>query len=113
MSYAVVRIRSSIGARGEVVDTLNMLGLKKVNSLAVIDETGSYKGMLQKVKEHVTWGEIDKKLLREVKKRDEKLKNIGLHPPRGGFKSVKRSYANGGDLGYRGEKINELIGRML
>jgi len=35
-----------------------------------------------------------------------------LHPPRKGFKSVKRGYNEGGDLGYRGEAINELIVRM-
>jgi len=37
-----------------------------------------------------------------------------LHPPRKGFKrSVKRAYAEGGEVGYRGERINELILRML
>ncbi|AAL81927.1 50S ribosomal protein L30 [Pyrococcus furiosus DSM 3638] len=37
-----------------------------------------------------------------------------LHPPRGGFRgSKKRSFKEGGALGYRGEKINELIERML
>ena len=37
-----------------------------------------------------------------------------LHPPRGGFKkSTKRPYGDGGELGYRGRAINELIKRML
>ncbi|MGC8582523.1 MAG: 50S ribosomal protein L30 [Thermoproteus sp.] len=36
-----------------------------------------------------------------------------LHPPIGGFKDVKRSFAEGGDLGYRGPAINELIARMI
>ncbi|AMM54422.1 MULTISPECIES: 50S ribosomal protein L30 [Thermococcaceae] len=37
-----------------------------------------------------------------------------LHPPRGGFRgSKKRSFKEGGALGYRGEKINDLIERML
>jgi large subunit ribosomal protein L30 len=36
-----------------------------------------------------------------------------LHPPSKGFKGkIKRSYGMGGELGYRGEKINELIERM-
>lgn len=35
-----------------------------------------------------------------------------LHPPRKGFKAVKKGFAEGGDLGYRGETINELIVRM-
>lgn len=37
-----------------------------------------------------------------------------LHPPTKGFKGkIKKSYGMGGELGYRGEKINELIKRML
>ena len=36
-----------------------------------------------------------------------------LHPPRKGFKkTVKRFYNEGGELGYRGEAINELAIRM-
>ncbi len=47
-----------------------------------------------------------------------KLPNIQpffrLHPPTKGFKGkVKKSFAAGGELGYRGEEINELIKRML
>lgn len=36
-----------------------------------------------------------------------------LHPPIGGFKDTKKSFAEGGDLGYRGPAINELIRRMV
>jgi len=37
-----------------------------------------------------------------------------LRPPRKGFKGkVKRSYAAGGELGYRGETINDLLKRMV
>jgi large subunit ribosomal protein L30 len=36
-----------------------------------------------------------------------------LHPPKKGFKrSVKRPYGNKGELGYRGEAINDLARRM-
>jgi large subunit ribosomal protein L30 len=36
-----------------------------------------------------------------------------LHPPIKGFKGkIKRGYRTGGELGYRGDKINELIKRM-
>ena len=42
-----------------------------------------------------------------------KLKPIfRLHPPRKGYEGVKRSFKEGGALGYRGEKINQLIRRM-
>jgi len=37
-----------------------------------------------------------------------------LHPPSKGFKgNIKKGYASGGELGYRGEKINDLIKRMV
>jgi large subunit ribosomal protein L30 len=37
-----------------------------------------------------------------------------LHPPSKGFKgNIKKSYTAGGELGYRGEKINDLIRRMV
>lgn len=37
-----------------------------------------------------------------------------LHPPSKGFKgNIKKGYATGGELGYRGEKINDLIKRMV
>ena len=37
-----------------------------------------------------------------------------LRPPKKGFKGkVKRSYAAGGELGYRGDAINDLLKRMV
>ena len=37
-----------------------------------------------------------------------------LHPPAKGFKGkTKKAYGAGGETGYRGEKINELIERMI
>jgi large subunit ribosomal protein L30 len=37
-----------------------------------------------------------------------------LHPPSKGFRGkIKKSYNVGGELGYRGEKINELVSRMV
>jgi len=47
-----------------------------------------------------------------------KLSNVQpvfkLHPPTKGFKGkIKKGYGMGGELGYRGEKINELLKRMI
>lgn len=36
-----------------------------------------------------------------------------LNPPKKGYRTVKRSFVNRGSLGYRKEKINALIERML
>jgi len=38
---------------------------------------------------------------------------LRLHPPVRGLRAIKRGYHDGGDLGYRGPAINELIERML
>ncbi len=38
---------------------------------------------------------------------------LRLHPAKKGLEGIKRSVQAGGALGYRGEKINDLIGRML
>ncbi len=50
----------------------------------------------------------------KIKLKDfEKLEPVfRLHPPSGGFKSIKQHYPKG-DLGYRGEAINELLLRMI
>ena len=37
-----------------------------------------------------------------------------LHPPKGGFRgTIKRHYREGGELGYRGRAINELLLKMI
>ncbi len=48
--------------------------------------------------------------LREVKDLRPVLR---LHPPVKGLRAIKRGYNDGGDLGYRGTAINQLIERML
>ncbi|KAA0009023.1 MAG: 50S ribosomal protein L30, partial [Thermoplasmata archaeon] len=70
MMYAVIRIRGTIGARREIRDTLKMLNLLRINSCTIIPETPSYKGMLQKVKDYVTWGEASDETLALLLKRN-------------------------------------------
>ena len=38
---------------------------------------------------------------------------LRLHPAKKGLEGVKRSYRNGGALGFRGEEINQLLRRMV
>lgn len=150
---ALIRVRGKVGVRREIKDTLSMLRLHKVNHMVIVDENPSYKGMIQKVKDYITWGEIDKETLAKLLRKRGRLtgnrrlteeyvqEKLGmsidefaqavingekrltdleglkpvfrLHPPRGGHKTIKRPFKDGGALGYRGEKINELIERML
>lgn len=150
---AIVRVRGRVGVRREVKDTLAMLRLHKVNHMVIVDDTPSYKGMIQKAKDYITWGEIDKETLAKLLRRRGRLsgnrrltdeyvqEKLGmsieefaekvingemkltdleglkpvfrLHPPRGGHGTIKRPFKDGGALGYRGEKINELLERMM
>jgi len=63
MVYAVVRVRGTVNVRHDIKKTLEMLRLNRVNHCVVVEETPSYKGMLQKAKDYITWGEIEKETL--------------------------------------------------
>lgn len=138
---AAIRVRGITEIRIKVEDTLRNLRLYRKNYCAVVPNSELYIGMLKKVKDYITWGEIDDetfKLL--VDKRGElfngrekdskgkinyddfvvvdsrKIKKyFRLNPPVRGFgrKGIKHSFQQGGALGYRGEKINDLIKRMV
>ena len=152
--YAAVRVKGKIGVRREIRLTLDLLRLTRANHCILIQANDTNKGMLQKVKDYLTWGEINKetlnKLVRErgrlmgdkpitddwVKTRmpfqgidpwveaiaNERVKYkelpdvkpvFRLHPPRKGWGHTKRSFKEGGVLGYRGKEINKLIERMI
>ncbi|MFA6710259.1 MAG: 50S ribosomal protein L30 [Candidatus Methanomethylophilaceae archaeon] len=154
MTFAVIRVRGQPDVNRDVEYTMDILGLTRVNHCVVIPENDVMKGMLQKIKDYVTYGEIDEKTLSDMirvrgrlagdveisdeylaensdfKNADEMAKAIiadnyrmkdvegakvvfRLHPPIKGYEGNKRSYKNGGALGYRGEAINDLIARML
>ncbi|MBI2675454.1 MAG: uL30 family ribosomal protein [Candidatus Aenigmarchaeota archaeon] len=132
--YAAVRLRGHVGMSEEMEMTLRMLNLHRVNSCVVLPETESTLGMLKKISNFITYGEIDGKTLaflfkKRLKAADKEgiIKKLGspgkfedlgikpvfrLSPPSKGLKSIKALYPKG-DLGYRGEKINELLGRMI
>ena len=139
---AVIRVRGRVGVRKEIKHTLELLRLYRKNYCVVLPATESILGMVKKVNSYVTWGEIDDetfKLLLE--KRGEPYKGritdskgkikyerkylvlnkkkykpyFRLNNPKGGFgrKGIKIPFSVGGGAGYRGEKINDLIRRML
>ncbi|MFO8016400.1 MAG: uL30 family ribosomal protein [Candidatus Woesearchaeota archaeon] len=121
---AVVLIRSLINIDKEIKDTLDMLRLRKKNTCVVIESTPSNIGRVKKVKDYVTWGEIDDQTLKLlIDKRGKKNpKNpertkpfFSLHPPKKGFErgGTKSPFSKGGALGYRGEMINDLLKRMV
>lgn len=152
---AVIRMRGRVNVRKTTEDTLQMLNLFRRFNCVIIDDRPSYQGMLQKIKDWATWGEIDSATVEllltkrgemsETKKRitDDLIKRktsfssvsefaqsvcgftaefsalpslkkvFRLHPPRKGLKDVKTSYSDGGDLGYRGVAVIDLIQKMI
>ena len=154
MAYAVIRVRGQPDVSYDIEFTMGLLGVNKVNHCAIVPENASTKGMLQKVKDYTTYGEINAETLAQlirvrgrlsgdrmitdeylaansdfktvddlakaIIENDYRMKDIEaakpvfrLHPPVKGYEGNKRSYKNGGALGYRGEAINDLIARML
>lgn len=153
-AFLVVRIRGTVNVRRDIQDTLRMLRLVRRYHATIVPDTPQYRGMLQKAKDYVTWGEPTPELVKELllkrgrlvgnkplteefvndalgmtvdelaeklAKGELKLNKLPavkpvfrLHPPIGGLKKkIKRHYADGGELGYRGAAINELVARMI
>ena len=140
-NLAVVRIKGSIGVMRDIKDALDILRLYKKNFCVVIPSNKNYEGTIKKIKDYVTWGEISGEVLKElIEKRGEEYKGretdtkkkikynkfivvngkklnkfFRLNSPKKGYgrKGIKEVFSKGGALGYRGEKINELIMRML
>lgn len=135
---AVVRVRAPAEVRDEINDTLKMLRLTRANHCVLVNETPALRGMLEKARSCITWGTVKPELAeRLVAKRgrlagDERVpaaeaKAVAakvlkgerpikpvfrLNPPSKGYTATKRSWPKG-DLGDRGEAINELLERMM
>lgn len=135
-----IRLRGSVKIPQEIDDTLALLRLRRKMHAVLLADNPSINGMLQKVKDWTTFGTISDELLQQlVVKRGRKTGNkrlateevsqiisefkagsrpdikpvFRLTPPSGGFKhSIKQAWPNG-ELGDRGEKINELLKRMI
>lgn len=113
---AVILVRGLQGSRQNIRDTLKMLNILRRNVCVVVDGTNSLLGMINKVRTYVTYGEIDAETIALLEKRKNKgAKHYNLNSPRKGYgrKGIKYDFVNGGALGYRGNKINDLIKRMI
>lgn len=158
--YAIVRIKGRVNVPKDVEYTLKLLRLhKRYHAVVYPKDLPGLDGMLHKVKDFVTWGEIKYETLVELLKKRGRvvgghplnddyantlLKRFGLEggvealakaihdglirlhkqrlikpvfrlsPPKGGFKrSIKKPFSDGGETGYRGEAINDLLLRMI
>lgn len=114
MKLAIIRIRGEANNTTEVESTLRMLKLKKKNGCVIKESTPSLLGMIKKVNHLITWGEVSPEIEKKLKAK-EKNGVTGLAPPRKGFgrKGIKFPFTKSGAYGYRKEKINDLIERMM
>ncbi|NQV08604.1 uL30 family ribosomal protein [Candidatus Woesearchaeota archaeon] len=120
----IIRIRGGIGINKNIKDTLDMLKLHKKHFCVIIENTPSNMGMIKKAKDYITWGELNEDTIKElISKRSEPnpkdpkrtKKFFRLNSPKKGYerKGIKVPFSVGGALGYRKDKINDLIKRML
>jgi large subunit ribosomal protein L30 len=149
--FAVVRLRGELNLRPEIKDTLAMLRLHRINHCVILKDDPQQKGMIQKVKDYVAWGEVDestlafllekrgrlsgnRRLTEELLKEKSSyasfselaralgsgaviLRDLGikpvfrLHPARKGLRTTKKTFAEGGDLGFR-QDMADFIKRM-
>ena len=58
-----IKVRGDIGAPPDVKHTLDLLRLKRKHVAVVLEASQSVLGMLRKVAEYVTWGELDEETL--------------------------------------------------
>jgi large subunit ribosomal protein L30 len=88
----LIEKRGRLPGRGRVTDE-------------VLAEMGDYKSA-EKLSEAI--------LKEETTLEDAGLKPVfRLHPPRKGYSHIRKSFKEGGTLGYRGEEISQLVKKMV
>lgn len=110
---AVVRIRGIRNIKPVIKKTLELLKLEKPNYCVVLSPTPQIMGMVNLVKDYVTFGSIKKETqdLLAKKRGREGSKAYRLKPARHGLKNIKLAYPLG-DLGKR-DDMDSLIMRMV
>ncbi|HEW64166.1 50S ribosomal protein L30 [Fervidicoccus fontis] len=152
----IIRMKGRTNIRHDAEYTLRLFRLyRKYHASIYPSNLPGLSGMLNKIKNYATWGEISREMLIELLKKrgrivggekftqsilSEKLNvksieeladkiingEIILHeqelikpvfrlrPPKKGFKrSTRKTFSEGGELGYRGNEINELLKKMI
>lgn len=137
---AVVLVRGLAKTPNTIKRALALLNISRKNECVLLDNNPVNKGMINKVKDYVAWGEVSEQTIKELVEKRGRLfqgreedrkgkykynyleyggkkyrKSFHLNPPQKGFgrKGIKMAFKVGGALGYRGEKMNDLIVRMI
>jgi large subunit ribosomal protein L30 len=78
MSWVVVRVRSNVNVERSIRETMDYLNLTKVNHAVIIPENEQYRGMLQKAKDYITWGDATEEIVEKML--SERGRMSGDHP---------------------------------
>ncbi len=73
----VIRIRGSVNVDKDIAHALDSMRLKRVNNAILVDNRPSYLGTLQKVKDYVTWGEVDSEDAALILKNRGEVEGVG------------------------------------
>ena len=141
-NVAVVLVRGKINVRHDIKKTLEQLRLYSKNCCIVLPKTKENLGMIKKIKDYITWGDIDDATMNELfEKKGEEYKGrtqdskgkieykskftehngkkykkfFRLNSPKKGYgrEGIKAPFNKGGALGNRGDKMKDLIVRMV
>jgi large subunit ribosomal protein L30 len=73
MVYAAIRVRGKVNIKPDIKKTLQLLNLTKANHCVILNDKPTVKGMLQVVKDYITWGEVEKDILTKLIKERGRL----------------------------------------
>ncbi len=114
---AAIRIKGQVGIRRNIEETLFRIRLRRKYACVVLEPTKENMGMIKKLRNFISYGEITKETYEELVKKRGKKDSEGklkpffrLHPPRGGA-DTKLHYPKG-ILG-ENKEMDKLVGRML
>ena len=61
-----IRVRGRVRVRPQIEDTMGKLSLVRLHHARVLKTTPSIQGMITKVKDYITWGEVDEDTLTQL-----------------------------------------------
>ena len=110
---AAVRIRGQVDVPDKINATLETLGLTKKNQVVLVeDDNDAHKGMLNKAKDYLTYGQVEDETAEKIREKAGEGNVAPLAPPSGGFKDTRKNVNEGGALGKRSD-MDELLQKML
>lgn len=98
---AVIRVRGTVDRSMSIKKTLHLLRLNRPNHCVIIDDRDTYKGMLQKAKDLITWGELNFETTKELILKRGRLK--------GGKRITEEYIQNNSDF----LSIDDFVGKFL